>query len=345
MALFALVTLDLSRANWEAYHTGPVEAATFTPGLAEALKRHAGAPGPGHFRMTSFTDIDPVSREPLDRWLDTLGIGSLMVRQALDVEHNAQFHIESSSGYLPGYNPAFASLWGKKLGLEGIARFNVAYMIGRTSHFQSHRFAKAVVALVEAYDLALVKNPVPVKPRAYISLRPERAASQVAIAALLARPDFLSGEVDLIEAPEATLPGPAKNGSATIERYAPEEVLVRVSNPEPAVLILLDAFDAGWRATLETGVEVPIMRANALVRAVMVPAGAHRVTFTYWTPLLTAGALASVVGTLLCAGLMIHAGWSGRAILGVPSSLRATKIEGHSEAPARERHQRRLADA
>jgi uncharacterized membrane protein YfhO len=130
----------------------------------------------------------------------------------------------------------------------------------------------------------------------------------------------LSGEVDLIEAPDAILPGPAKDGSATIEQYAPEQVVVRVSTPEPAVLILLDAFEAGWRATLEHGEEVPVMRANALVRAVTVPSGAHLVTFTYRTPLLTAGALGSVVGLLLCAGLIMHAGYSRRAALAAPSS-------------------------
>src|SRR2546422_8303572 len=42
-----------------------------------------------------------------------------------------------------------------------------------------------------AYDLALYHNPVPAKPRAYLSRRPERAVSPVDPAALLARPDFL----------------------------------------------------------------------------------------------------------------------------------------------------------
>lgn len=320
LSLMGLVTVDLARANLEAYHTGPVEAATFTPGLVEALKRHAGSTGPGHFRLMSFLDVEAVSREPLEKWLDAVGIGSVMARQALNLEHNAQFHLESSRGYLPGYSQALASFFGRKLDLEGLARYNVAYLIGRTAHFQSHRFGKAVVALVDAYDLALVKNPVPVKPRAYLSSRPVRAASPVAIPALLARPDFLSGEVDLIEAADAILPGPARDGSATIEQYAPEEVRVRVSTPEPAVLILLDAFEAGWRATLEDGEAVPVMRANALVRAVTVPAGTHLVTFTYRTPLLTVGALGSVVGILICAGLIMHASRSRRAALAAPSS-------------------------
>jgi len=84
------------------------------------------------------------------------------------------------------------------------------------------------------------------------------------------------------------------------------EVRVRVDTPQSAVLILLDAYEKGWTATLESGVDLPILRANALVRAVVVPAGAHVVTFRYETPLLRAGAGVSFAGALLCLGLMGH---------------------------------------
>jgi uncharacterized membrane protein YfhO len=85
-----------------------------------------------------------------------------------------------------------------------------------------------------------------------------------------------------------------------------------VDTPQPAVLILLDSFDKGWTASLENGTTLPILRANALVRAVVVPAGAHVVTFSYQTPLLMAGALASLAGVLLCIGLLAHARWRTR---------------------------------
>src|SRR6185436_20104029 len=101
--------------------------------------------------------------------------------------------------------------------------------------------------------IALAGNPAPAKPRVYLSPRPERAAARVDPEALRSRPDFLSGEVDVIEAPDAMLPGPALGGEATIERYAPEEVRVRVRALAAAVLVLLDAFDPGWTAQLEDG--------------------------------------------------------------------------------------------
>jgi hypothetical protein len=164
-----------------------------------------------------------------------------------------------------------------------------------------------IVAELPPYDLVLFRNPVPPKPRVYLSKKPERSVKPVDPAVLFARPDFLNGEVDVIETSALTLPGPATEGLARIERYALEEVRVRVETPQPAVLILLDSFDKGWTARLKTGDDIPIMRANALVRAVVVPAGAHVVTFSYQTPLLKAGAWASLTGVLLCIGLIVRA--------------------------------------
>jgi len=95
-------------------------------------------------------------------------------------------------------------------------------------------------------------------------------------------------------------------------------VRVRVETPQPAVLILLDAFDQGWTSKLENGLELPIMRANALVRAVVVPAGVHAITFRYETPLLKAGAGASLLGCVICLVMIAFARWPRRKNPGCP---------------------------
>jgi len=178
--------------------------------------------------------------------------------------------------------------------------------------------AQALVSELPDYDLVLFRNPVPVKPRAYLSRRPERVAALVDPVTLRARPDFLNGEVDVIETSETTLPGPVTSGSATIKRYAPENVHVRVETAEPAVLILLDAFDAGWRAALEDGHALPIIRANALVRAVVMPTGVHVVTFRYETPLLRVGAAVSLVGAAICLAMIAQTRQRTRRPQGLP---------------------------
>ncbi|MEK9134443.1 MAG: YfhO family protein, partial [Pseudomonadota bacterium] len=305
--LTAIVTLDLARANFAAYHTGPLEAATFTPPLASAIAGREGTLGPGRFRLISIRGAQYLVPENMRRLLghDAQAVEG---RQALALEHNAQFHIETVYYYLPGIKAALP----RNLELEAAARYNVRYYIGHQIHFRDPRFEHARLAELPEYDLALARNPVPATPRAYLSRRPERSIGPVDIKALLARPDFLSGDMDMIETTEQTLPGPSPDGVAAIAHYAPEDVRVRVETPQPAVLILLDAYDKGWTATFESGEAAPILRANALVRAVVVPAGSHTVTFRYETPLLQAGAWASASGTLLCTGLLAHAQWRRR---------------------------------
>jgi hypothetical protein len=303
--LVMIATLDLSRANLGAYHAGPAEAVTFTPPFAEALKTREGATEPGRFRIITIERDKYATPQHLRPLLGPYGAESIERRQALDLEHNAQFHLETVIPYLSGYSRAFAAMsqatMEQRAGIETAARLNVSYYIGRRFRFQADsRFTQAPLAELPGYDLALVQNPIAPKPRAYLSRRPERATAPVDPARLLRRSDFLNGEVDVIETSDVTLPGPASGGLTAIERYRPEEVRVGVETPQPGVLILLDAFDKGWRATLESGVEIPIMRANTLVRAVAVPAGAHVVTFRYGTPFLMAGALVSSIGAGAC---------------------------------------------
>jgi len=313
----AIIALDLAHANMRVYCTAPAEAAWFEPPLVRALRAREGTLMPGRFRLISTLESKYVVPKHIYRLLGYES-DAVVGRQALYPEHNAQFHLEAVDGHLPGYSMALKEMFPKKMGVEIAGRFNVTYYIGQRSYLQSPQFANSLVAVVPDYDLALFRNPVPPKPRAYLSRRPERATPPVDPVELRQRPDFLSGDVDVIETTHAALPGPALTGSAEIERYAPEEVRVRVETPQPAVLILLDAFDQGWRATLESGLELPIMRANALVRAVVVPAGLHMITFRYETPLLRVGAAASLAGMLLCLGMIVHARWRRRSHFSAP---------------------------
>ena len=310
LLLAVLLTLDLSHANQNAYHTGPAAAATFVPGLAEALQRHSGVEGPGHFRILPLISVPSAYPKAVRESLDLVGAISVADRQSLAVEHNADFHIESLGYYLPGASKtleAFQDALRKPRGLNVHARYNVGYVIGRPKFLSAPLFAQAHVATVPDYDLALVKNPYPVKPRAYLSTRPELASSPVDFDRLFERTDFLSGDVDVIEGSGPALPGVPPGGAAEVRRYAPESVAVHVDAPAPAVLILLDADEAGWGASLEDGRELPIRRANGLARAVEVPAGVHEVTFTYRTPLLAVGAWCSVAGLVICAWLLWRA--------------------------------------
>src|SRR5207245_1887605 len=86
-----LVALHLARANLGAYHTGPSEAVTFIPPLAEAIKAQEGPLAPGRFRLLATNEEVVGLPEGLPRTFDYYGALSIERRQALDVLHNAAF--------------------------------------------------------------------------------------------------------------------------------------------------------------------------------------------------------------------------------------------------------------
>ncbi len=59
-----------------------------------------------------------------------------------------------------------------------------------------------------------------------------------------------------------------------------ERIVLEARVSQPAFLVLADAYYPGWTATVD-GVATPIMRANAMFRAVALPPGLHEVVFVY----------------------------------------------------------------
>ena len=297
-ALVLLLTIDLARANLPVVQTSSSEAWTFTPGLASAVAGDAKVTGPGHFRILSIKDSTANVSEAVEKGLTSRERLAALRRHGLYLEHNAVFRIESIQHYLAGLNPRVDQI-GRNGSLRVAARYNVAYFIGRPARFQSEAFAGAVVATVPAYDLALVRNPIAVTPRAYLSRQPEFLSPATPISSLLEREAFLNGEVDGIESAGMLLPVAKPEGRATIVEYRPETVRIAVETPEAAVLVLADAFEPGWTARIEGGGTLEIFRANGLVRAVVVPAGRSQVLFHYETPWLRLGACFSGLGLLM----------------------------------------------
>ena len=303
-ALVLLLTLDLARANLPAVQTSSSEAWTFTPGLASAVANDAKVTGPGHFRILSIKDGIANVSDAVEKGLTSRERIAALRRHGLYLEHNAVFGIESIQHYLAGINPRVDEI-GRNGSARVVARYNVAYFIGRPARFQSEAFSRSVIATVPDYDLALVRNPVRVTPRAYLSRRPESFAAPMPMLTLLEREEFLDGTVDGIESPGPSLPPSPADAYATLVDYRPETVRVEVETPQAAVLILTDAYEPGWTARIDGGEDLKIFRANGLVRAVMVPPGRSQVLFHYETPWLRFGAWCSGLGLLLTVLLFV----------------------------------------
>ncbi len=101
----------------------------------------------------------------------------------------------------------------------------------------------------------------------------------------------------LLASGEASLPAPEVPGTVRILEERSDRVALEADVRAPALVVLADAFDPGWRATLD-GASAPVLRANLAFRAVRVPAGRHRIEMVYRPWALVAGLAVSAVAVL-----------------------------------------------
>jgi hypothetical protein len=121
----------------------------------------------------------------------------------------------------------------------------------------------------------------------------ERAALDAVL-----EPGFDPAEVAVLETDPGstpTLDGPA--GTAAYGEAAPEDVRIEAEASVPSVLIVRNAWDEGWSATLD-GRAVPVLRADGFLQGIAVPAGQHRIRLTYREPAIGSGLALSAVAWL-----------------------------------------------
>jgi hypothetical protein len=142
--------------------------------------------------------------------------------------------------------------------------------------------------------------------RVYVARRVIRAGDVASALLAVAADDFVPGADAVAEGVGVDGAG---GGSARIVVAAPEALTIDTLTENAALLVVNDAFFPGWRAEID-GRPAPILRANGLVRGVVVPAGAHRTTMTYapaWFRLGLAISTVSMVATVLIAARLTPA--------------------------------------
>lgn len=81
-------------------------------------------------------------------------------------------------------------------------------------------------------------------------------------------------------------------------------VAATVDSPQPQLLVFRASWDPGWRATIDAQ-PVDIVRVNALLMGVSIPAGHHELVFSYWPRGLTAAIALTCAGLVLCVALLV----------------------------------------
>jgi hypothetical protein len=103
----------------------------------------------------------------------------------------------------------------------------------------------------------------------------------------------------------AALSGSQPDASETvkIEGYRSDRVELSAQLTSPGIIILADVFYPGWELTID-GTPAHILRANRAMRGALVPAGIHRLVYTYRPASLRLGVMISMVGALLWLALL-----------------------------------------
>jgi Bacterial membrane protein YfhO len=155
------------------------------------------------------------------------------------------------------------------------------------------------------------RNPN-VLPRARLVARPVYAADELAAARALQTLGAQARDHLVVEDADRPLPEDAtSSGRADITRDDPEYVEVTTESPSATYLVLADTFDPGWSATVD-GAPAPIRPAYVAFRAVFLPAGSHRVVFTYRPAGFRTGLIATSFGLFSASGMLF---WRRRLVV------------------------------
>ena len=169
---------------------------------------------------------------------------------------------------------------------------------------------------VHSGDVKLYEN-LDLTPRVFF-VQAARTVSDVTSALdAMSAPDFdPTHEVVLLgDAPSTIGPNPPldppKNVAVEIAAYEPLQVVLDVRAPEAGYVVLTDAWFPGWAAEIAAvdadgaALDVPVLQADVLFRAVPVAAGRWRITLRYRPRALWLGGGVSAAGIL---------GWAGYAV-------------------------------
>jgi len=95
----------------------------------------------------------------------------------------------------------------------------------------------------------------------------------------------------------AVAPTTAAPGTATYEQSVPEDVRVGVHAEAPSIVVIRNAWDRGWSATVD-GRPAPVLRTDYFLQGVPVPEGDHEIRLAYREPSIGLGIALSAVAWL-----------------------------------------------
>jgi hypothetical protein len=106
-------------------------------------------------------------------------------------------------------------------------------------------------------------------------------------------PGFDPARRAVVEGITSQAPSPgATPGTATYDEREPEDVAISVDATAPSLVVVRNAWDSGWSATVD-GRPAPVYRTDYFIQGVPVPAGHHEIRLVYRDPTIARGLVGS----------------------------------------------------
>lgn len=301
--MVVVVAADLTTANRPVNPLAPAALLAHRPPLLASLR-----PEVDDTRLLSVGDASrlnhdlargPAGWKPEWRW--TLGMVEMVVppsgtRWGLRGSYDGDF-TGLASPRLPFMGVLVRQTHATPLGVRLLQLGNVGWVIDQRPEGFPLLSEVTRAQSVFSRPLRLLRVPDPLPPCYVVGAATQEPDDEAAIRRI-AVPDFdPRSEVVLAEGPPQG-PVPGFRSTATYLLRHASRLRIETHANGPGVLVLSEAYDAGWRATVD-GAPVAVLRANVLFRAVRVPGGRHLVEMTYFPRTIPLGMAAAGLGLSL----------------------------------------------
>ncbi len=182
--------------------------------------------------------------------------------------------------------------------IEDVRLLGVRYLIVHVGQTLPDALDGEVVARDHGYLLYELAGR---QPRASIVPSWTVVADRDAAVARVLEPGFDPARAAVLEDDPGISPVPGSDPGTGVYREArPEDVRIDVEASGPSLVVVRNAWDRGWSATVD-GEPAPVLPADHVLQAIPVPAGRHEVRLVYREPAIGRGLAGSAVawGALL----------------------------------------------
>lgn len=302
-ALLAAIGLDLGTAAWPLHRFGPAAILSEPPPMALAIRADAASRGlPVHPRLYRGSRV----QSSILRFRDP---AVQLPAVTLNDNTAGPFGIANVPGYDSAISPTFTRLVaeGRHSNVALMRLLAIDYALLSVNDPTAAETRTGFTPLLDPLPGARLYRVDNVLPRVYLAGAAVVLDDEAARTTLF-QPDVVGGG-QVVLAPgdgAAPLSGPPERaGECRMEDFRTDRVVVTCAATRPAIAVIVEQHDPGWRATVD-GAPAPLLRANTVLRAVALSPGAHRVVLEFHPPGLAGGLAlsgAALVAFIACLAL------------------------------------------